>query len=188
MASARRPRPPPAWLGWADHQVIMVLVRVPFTSHDTLRAVCRRTNALLRSSAFREKRRESGYAERGVVVAGGFRDGRATAECWLLVGRRWRPIAPLTSPRRLACSAVIENELWVIGGLGGDNQGRATVEIYNPQTDTWRIGLPGRRAIRTRALALVRGRRARCAFAPVRCTGCPATPPHRPRRAAPRAA
>ena len=99
------PRQPP-WLGWADHQVITVLVRVPFTSHDTLRAVCRRTNALLRSSAFREERRESGYAERGVVVAGGVRGGDRTGDCWLLVGRRWRPIAPLSDPRSSACSAA----------------------------------------------------------------------------------
>ena len=138
--AAARPRPPPPWLDWENHLVIMVLVRVPFTSHDTLRAVCRRTNALLQSSVFREERRESKCAERGVVVAGGGRYGDRTAECWLLVGRRWRPIAPLSRPRARACSAVIENELWVIGGFDGEALATRTFEIYNPQTDTWRAG------------------------------------------------
>ena len=56
----------------------------------------------------------------------------------MLVGRRWRPIAPLSRPRCHACTAVFENELWVIGGDDCDHDDLATVEAYNTQTNTWR--------------------------------------------------
>ena len=114
-----------------------IFCRVPFLSLGAVRAVCRRTRTLLSSPAFRKERLESGYAESGVVVAGGSRGG-PTAECWLLAGGRWLPCAPMSGPHIDACSAVIDNELWVCGGQGGRGESVATVEVYSPATNTWR--------------------------------------------------
>ena len=66
-----RPAPPPPLLEFtSDDVLIKVFAHVPFFSHGTLRVVCRRAKTLLDSTAFRKERRESGYAETALVVAG----------------------------------------------------------------------------------------------------------------------
>ena len=101
MAGAAHPlaQPPPPLVEWSDDVLNAIFCRVPFLSHGAARAVCRRTRTLLSLPAFRKERLESGYAESGVVVAGGARDGNHTAECWLLAGGRWWPRAPMSGPR-----------------------------------------------------------------------------------------
>ena len=91
MAAVVHPpaQPPPPLVEWSDDVLNAIFCRVPFHSHGAVRAVCRRTRTVLSSPAFRKERLESGYAESGVVVAGGERGGPATAECWLLAGGRW---------------------------------------------------------------------------------------------------
>ena len=139
MAGAAHPlaQPPPPLVEWSDDVLNAIFCRVPFLSHGAVRAVCRRTRTLLSSPEFRTERIKSGYAESGVVVAGGERSCRHTTECWLLAGGRWWPRAPMSSPHFQACSAVIDNELWVCGGYDGDQQ-LATVEVYSPAANTWR--------------------------------------------------
>ena len=134
-----RPRaePPPPLVDWGEDSLRSVLVRVPFADHGTARALCSRTRDLLRSPAFREERLESGCAEHAVVVAGGVRGGRPTAECRLLTGGRWLSIAPMSGPRFLACSVVLDGELWVLGGLD-ENSTLQSVEVWNPQANSWR--------------------------------------------------
>ena len=77
MAGAAHPlaQPPPPLVEWSDDVLNAIFCRVPFLSHGTVRAVCRRTRTLLSSPAFRKERLESGYAESGVVVAVGVRGG-----------------------------------------------------------------------------------------------------------------
>ena len=135
----------------SDEVTVRVFARAPFESHRVITAVCRRLRSLLSSPAFREARLESGYAEHGVVVAGGvFADGRTTDECWLLSisSGRWSHIAPLSGARRLACSAILENqddngqpEMWALGGWCDGND-LATVEVWNPRTNVWRESAP----------------------------------------------
>jgi len=135
----------------SDEVTVRVFARAPFESHRVITAVCRRLRSLLSSPAFREARLESGYAEHGVVVAGGvFADGRTTDECWLLSisSGRWSRIAPLSGARRLACSAILENqddngqpEMWALGGWCDGND-LATVEVWNPRTNVWRESAP----------------------------------------------
>ena len=139
MAGAAHPlaQPPPPLVEWSDDVLNAIFCRVPFLSHGAARAVCRRTRTLLSSPAFRKERLESGYAESGVIVAGGHRVGHSSAECWLLAGGRWWPRALMSGPRSWACSAVIDNELWVCGGFDG-RQYLATVEVYSPAANTWR--------------------------------------------------
>ena len=120
--------------------VIVALARAPFTTHGTLRVACRRLKTLLRSPEFLQQRVETGLAEHGIVVAGGWRDGRRIADCSMFTCGRWRPISPLSGPRFAACSAIVEDEdgqqeMWVMGGRHGWND-LATVEAYNPRTNT----------------------------------------------------
>ena len=82
-----------------DDLVLRACLRAPFVTHGSLHAVCQRFKSLLRSDDFRKQRLEYGLLEHGVVVAGGGRGGRATADCWMLSEGRWRPIPPMSGPR-----------------------------------------------------------------------------------------
>ena len=132
LDSWRRHQPPAedslGFLG--DEMVMAVCVCTPFASHVSIRAVCRRLDELITSEEFRAHRLESGWAEHGVVIAGGFRvsDGddamwdvaaERTPECWLLASGRCRPVAPLGRCRLHASSAVLDDEVWVRGGAVG---------------------------------------------------------------------
>ena len=83
----------------SDDLVLRACLRAPFVTHGSLHAVCHRFKSLLRSDDFRKQRLEYGLAEHGVVVAGGERDGRGIADCWMLTEGRWRPIPPMSGPR-----------------------------------------------------------------------------------------
>ena len=160
MAGAAHPlaQPPPPLVEWSDDVLNAIFCRVPFLSHGAVRAVCRRTRALLSLPAFRKERLDSGYAESGVIVAGGYTHGfRHTAACWLLAGGRWWPRSPMSGPSECACSAVIDNELWVCGG-GYDSGQLAKVEAYSAATNTWR-SLPDMNERRDAAVCGVWGTR-----------------------------
>ena len=155
LMAETRPPPPLPLFEWENAELIGVLAHAPFTTHGSLRAVCRRLRRLLSSPEFRRERlKENGHAERGLIVAGGTRGGTVVANCWQLVGRRWRPIAPLSVPRFAACSAVFEGEMYVLGGA--DGQPLATVEAFNPQTRAWR-SLPPMSTPRSGGSAAPRG-------------------------------
>ena len=58
----------------------------------------------------------------------------------------WRPIRNMSGPRSAACSVIIDNEMWVMGGdrrwVGGEDEDLATVEVYSPKTNSWRSCTP----------------------------------------------
>ena len=125
-----------------DDLVLRAFVRAPFVTHGSLHAVCQRFKSLLRSDDFRKQRLEYGLVEHGVVVAGGMRGGRVTDDCWMLSEGRWRSIPPMSGPRYSACSVIIDNEMWVMGGRDDDGNALATVEVYSPKTNSWRSCTP----------------------------------------------
>ena len=128
-----RPRAPPPFLALADEIIISLFARVPFFLHGTVRIVSRRLNELISSSAFYLERVESGYAETGIVKAGGREDGR----CWILSDNgRWRPIAAMSFPRQQSSSLVHEGAMWVIGGCAFVDASTA-VERFDVRTNTW---------------------------------------------------
>ena len=126
----------------SDDLVLRACLRAPFVTHGSLHAVCQRFKSLLRSDDFRKQRLEYGLVEYGVVVAGGWRDDCVTADCWMRSEGRWRPIPPMSSPRSNACSVIIDNEMWVMGGLDSRGNAVATVEVYSPKTNSWRSCTP----------------------------------------------
>ena len=140
----------------SDDLVLRALLRAPFFSHGSLHAVCHRFKSLLRSDAFRGERLRAGLAEHGIILVGHHRRHRrlehpkhvtpakdaTPAECWLLLNGQWRPIPPMSCPRHCACSVVIDDEMWVMGGVDDGYNALATVEIYSPTTNAWRSGTP----------------------------------------------
>ena len=50
-------------------------------------------------------------------------------------GLRWTPRAPLPTPRYSLGAAVVDGKVYAVGGL--DSGPLATVEMYDPATDTW---------------------------------------------------
>ena len=146
---SRRLNPPNRFERLSDELAISVFVRTPFTSHDNVRACCQRTNALLRSPEFREERIESGYAEEGIVIVGeNETEDAEPATSWVVVGGLMRPIAKMSRPRYGLCSTIANGEVFAIGvQVWGDGRGNGhgwtgedgSVEIYNPQTDEWRL-------------------------------------------------
>ena len=125
-----------------DDLVLRVCLRAPFMTHDSLQACCQRFKSLLRSDDFAKQRLEYGLVEHGMVVAGGQRTEGTTAGCWMLSAGSWRPIPPMSSPRSNACSVIIDNEMWVMGGLDSRGNAVATVEVYSPKTNSWRSCTP----------------------------------------------
>ena len=124
----------------SDHLVLRVFARAPAMTHGTLHAVCRRLKSLLRSQVYLKQRLENRLGEYGLVLAGGRRDNETMmeGECSMLAARRWIALPPMSEPRVLACSVMIENELWVIGGLDWHAFDLMTVEIYSYKTNSWR--------------------------------------------------
>ena len=148
----------------SDDVVLCLFSRAPFTTHGQLQVVCRRLRTLVRSREFLQQRVGSGLVEHGLVVAGGWRDGgRITAGCSAFTCGRWRPIAPMSSPRAHACSAIVEDdedgqpEMWVMGGYGRWDD-LATVEAYNPRTNEWRSCLSLRQGRQDAVAGVVGGR------------------------------
>lgn len=57
----------------------------------------------------------------------------------------WREIAPMETPRMRHASVAFNGEIYVLGGRDGLQKGStelSSVEIYTPETDTWRSGTP----------------------------------------------
>lgn len=54
---------------------------------------------------------------------------------------RWQKLAPMTSKRRRHALAVVQGELYAVGGIGlrdyHDNDDIQTVEKYCPRRDKW---------------------------------------------------
>lgn len=50
----------------------------------------------------------------------------------------WEPVAGLTVPRDDFVSAVVDDRIWVMGGMTGDRGNRLdSIEVYDPQADSW---------------------------------------------------
>ena len=57
----------------------------------------------------------------------------------LQVGQ-WTTIPPLNVPRQEVGVAAVEGRVYVIGGIGTDQQGSKVVEIFDTQAGGWRLG------------------------------------------------
>lgn len=55
----------------------------------------------------------------------------------------WQRRASVRSPRDSFGTVVLDDRIWVTGGMTGDRGNKlATTEIYDPSTDSWEMGVP----------------------------------------------
>jgi glucose/arabinose dehydrogenase/N-acetylneuraminic acid mutarotase len=52
----------------------------------------------------------------------------------------WSPLPAMPTARGGATAQVLNNEIWVMGGMNEGGVSLATVEIFNPQSNNWRGG------------------------------------------------
>eukprot|EP00250_Pteridium_aquilinum_P004839 c15034_g1_i1 orf=527-1582(-) len=103
-----------------------------------------RTNTWSAVNQMRELREACGCGVIGgcIYVAGGFCRLRAkekrvrSAEVYYPDKNIWCPIASMTEGRSFCASAVVGDELYIIGGYGIRSM-LQSVEVYNPVEDTW---------------------------------------------------
>ncbi|HEY7371797.1 MAG TPA: hypothetical protein VIF57_06430 [Polyangia bacterium] len=59
----------------------------------------------------------------------------ASAELWSATDRRWRPVAPMSTPRSGSHTALLgDGRVFVVGGTQAR---RAEPEVYDPRSNTW---------------------------------------------------
>ena len=54
----------------------------------------------------------------------------------------WRTLSPAPTPRTEAAAAVLNGEIYLMGGYAPPAESVPVVEIYNPEQDSWRPGPP----------------------------------------------
>jgi len=54
----------------------------------------------------------------------------------------WDEMAPMSTPRSGHAMVWFSNAIWVLGGVDANNRTLATTELYNPVTNSWRVGPP----------------------------------------------
>ena len=70
-----------------------------------------------------------------------------TLQCYDLVAGRWDTgCVPMAEARSIHGVAGLHGEVWAVGGAWWDADqiihARASVEVYSPQLNTWRAGVP----------------------------------------------
>jgi hypothetical protein len=74
-----------------------------------------------------------------IYIAGGVGGGEALLEFSPASGQ-WRLLSGPVQPREHVNALAFGGEMWVLGGRWGGIGELATVEIYNPASETWRAG------------------------------------------------
>jgi N-acetylneuraminic acid mutarotase len=74
-----------------------------------------------------------------IYVVGGVGGGEALLEFSFANGQ-WRALPGPVQPREHVSAVAFQGELWVLGGRWTGTGELATVEIFNPESETWRNG------------------------------------------------
>jgi N-acetylneuraminic acid mutarotase len=74
------------------------------------------------------------------------------------VGGVWSTLAPMPTARQEISVSVLDGKVFVIAGFDSQGQSTATVEVYDPRTNTWRGAAPLPIATNHNAAATVTGR------------------------------
>src|SRR5437016_6786850 len=54
-------------------------------------------------------------------------------------GGTWQTRAPMPVSRQELATGVLNGKVYVVGGYDADAHSTATVQVYNPTTDTWTL-------------------------------------------------
>ncbi|EDO49110.1 predicted protein [Nematostella vectensis] len=78
-------------------------------------------------------------SSRAVYVVGGEEQGTvlSTAECFDFNKKAWGTLAPMIIARKQVGAAVLEGQLYAVGGVNREYADLVTVECYSPSTSQW---------------------------------------------------
>ncbi|EDO27468.1 predicted protein, partial [Nematostella vectensis] len=68
-------------------------------------------------------------SEQGTVLS--------TAECFDFNKKAWGTLAPMIIARKQVGAAVLEGQLYAVGGVNREYADLVTVECYSPSTSQW---------------------------------------------------
>lgn len=71
---------------------------------------------------------------------------------------RWRPLAPMLTPRNSACGTAVNGVFYVIGGRTVSDGNLSVVEVYDPLSDRWEAARPMPKAQAGLACAVMGGK------------------------------
>ena len=77
---------------------------------------------------------------------------------WTQDGGTWETRAPMPVSRQELASGVLNGKLYVIGGYDAVRASTATVQVYNPSTDTWALAHPLPYGVNHNAAAVAGGK------------------------------
>jgi hypothetical protein len=82
---------------------------------------------------------DSIYAIGGRFATGGPGSGFpvASVERYDIASNTWTPVSPLLAPRSDLAAAAVGGKIYVFGGIDAAGTFLATVDVYDPVTDTW---------------------------------------------------
>ena len=60
-----------------------------------------------------------------------------TVECFDFKEKKWTYTAPMIIARKMVGSAVLDGQLYAVGGVNNDYTDLVTVECYSPSTGQW---------------------------------------------------
>ncbi len=77
----------------------------------------------------------------GILLSGGFRDGKPVGQCWLLSTStyQWSPLPDLNTPRGRHASVCVGGQPYVIDGQGSDGKEISSVECLHRFSGKWDI-------------------------------------------------
>jgi hypothetical protein len=77
---------------------------------------------------------------------------------WTQNGGTWQTRAPMPFGRQELATGVLNGKLYVVGGYDAGAHSTATVQVYNPTTDTWTLAQALPIAVNHNAAAVVGGK------------------------------
>ena len=130
--------------------VTLCLLRVPFASHGSAAAVCRKWRDILKTTQFLAARRSGGFSEHALYVCGGKNgvSGAPKMEGWLRVGETWHPCrVPARAPRQYQFESNDLTAVDIGNGKAAFVGYDDCVKIYDVKQDSW-TNLPRMRTAR----------------------------------------
>eukprot|EP00253_Pinus_taeda_P012951 PITA_12951 len=128
------------------------LLKVPYTSHDTLKTVCNSWEAMVRSPTFYADRKKCGTSEHLLCLIQNDMNERDMNPVFVvtiydpvmiprLMEYKWSRGADIPTPRLYfaCCVSSSTGLVYVAGGCGEHEPRLASVEAYNVETDKWEI-------------------------------------------------
>lgn len=123
-----------------DHLLMQCLGRLSIPDQAVVRCVCRRLHDLLSAENVYDHRSRESLKEPWLCVLGGIQEdrGEVLAEMFDFKAKKWRPMPalPPSSFFNFSC-AVVDGNLYEVGGFVGLSDVSSKMSMYNTRTNAW---------------------------------------------------